>query len=107
MSINRGVKKFIALVLVRAGVAAAAATGVRRWQPPAHAADNGEGFMWDVQPQSWARRVCQIAGRVLSRNDWNDALPPRRPPVQPAELSGHGQTEHRMIRRDPTHFLIR
>ncbi|MGE5287074.1 MAG: WD40 repeat domain-containing protein [Micromonosporaceae bacterium] len=40
-------------------------------------ADNGGGHLWDVQPRSWARRACQIAGRTLTRREWNDALPER------------------------------
>jgi WD40 repeat protein/DNA-binding SARP family transcriptional activator len=39
--------------------------------------DNGQGYEWDVQPQSWARRACQIAGRTLTRSEWNNALPER------------------------------
>jgi WD40 repeat protein len=39
--------------------------------------DNGRGYLWDVQPQSWARRACQVAGRTLTRTEWNDALPER------------------------------
>ena len=39
--------------------------------------DNGRGFLWDVQPRSWARRACEVAGRTLSRAEWNDTLPER------------------------------
>ncbi len=39
--------------------------------------DNGRGYLWDVQPESWAHRACQIAGRTLTRTEWNDALPGR------------------------------
>ena len=39
--------------------------------------DNGHGNLWDIQPQSWARRACQIAGRTLTRTEWNSALPER------------------------------
>ena len=39
--------------------------------------DNGQGHEWDVQPQSWARRACQIARRTLTHSEWNDALPER------------------------------
>jgi WD40 repeat protein len=38
---------------------------------------NGNGFVWDVQPQSWARRACAVAGRELTRKEWQDALPGR------------------------------
>jgi WD40 repeat protein/DNA-binding SARP family transcriptional activator len=39
--------------------------------------DNGQGYEWDIQPRSWARRACQIAGRTLTRSEWNNALPER------------------------------
>ena len=39
--------------------------------------DNGQGYLWDIQPQSWARRACGVAGRTLTRAEWNDALPER------------------------------
>jgi WD40 repeat protein len=44
--------------------------------------DNGRGYLWDISPQSWARRACQVAGRTLTRTEWNDALPER--PYAPA-----------------------
>jgi WD40 repeat protein/DNA-binding SARP family transcriptional activator len=39
--------------------------------------DTGRGYLWDVQPQSWARRACQVAGRTLTHAEWNDVLPER------------------------------
>jgi WD40 repeat protein len=39
--------------------------------------DNGRGRVWDINPRSWARRACRIAGRPLTRAEWNDALPER------------------------------
>ncbi|MFL5860995.1 MAG: PQQ-binding-like beta-propeller repeat protein, partial [Solirubrobacteraceae bacterium] len=39
--------------------------------------DGGHGSLWDIQPKSWARRACDIAGRVLTRAEWDDALPER------------------------------
>jgi WD40 repeat protein/DNA-binding SARP family transcriptional activator len=39
--------------------------------------DNGHGNLWDIQPQSWARRACHIAGRTLTRTEWNAALSER------------------------------
>jgi WD40 repeat protein len=39
--------------------------------------DNGRGYLWDIQPRSWARRACAVAGRTLTRAEWNDALPER------------------------------
>ncbi len=40
--------------------------------------ESGQGFSWDVQPSSWARRACAVAGRPLTRTEWNDTLPERR-----------------------------
>jgi WD40 repeat protein len=39
--------------------------------------DNGQGYVWDVRPQAWAQRACAIAGRTLTRTEWQDALPDR------------------------------
>jgi WD40 repeat protein len=39
--------------------------------------DNGRGYLWDVQPRSWAQRACAVAGRTLTRTEWQDALPGR------------------------------
>jgi WD40 repeat protein len=38
---------------------------------------DGRGYVWDVRPQSWARRACEVAGRTLTRSEWEDALPGR------------------------------
>ncbi len=38
---------------------------------------NGRGYRWDVRPESWARQACEVAGRRLSRGEWEDALPGR------------------------------
>jgi WD40 repeat protein len=40
--------------------------------------ENGRGYLWDIRPESWARRACEIAGRALTRAEWQDALPERR-----------------------------
>jgi WD40 repeat protein len=40
--------------------------------------DDGGGKLWDIQPRSWAQRACQVAGRTLTRAEWDDALPERR-----------------------------
>jgi WD40 repeat protein len=40
--------------------------------------DDGRGFVWDVRPQSWARRACAVAGRTLTRAEWRQAFPNRR-----------------------------
>jgi WD40 repeat protein/DNA-binding SARP family transcriptional activator len=39
--------------------------------------DNGRGDLWDIRLRSWARRACQVAGRTLTRAEWDDALPER------------------------------
>ena len=39
--------------------------------------DDGRGFSWDVRPRSWAQRACDVAGRTLTRAEWDDALPNR------------------------------
>jgi WD40 repeat protein len=37
----------------------------------------GRGYVWDVDPRSWARRACAVAGRTLTRAEWRAALPGR------------------------------
>jgi WD40 repeat protein/DNA-binding SARP family transcriptional activator len=39
--------------------------------------DAGQAFRWDVRPASWARHACAVAGRTLTRPEWNDLLPGR------------------------------
>ena len=39
--------------------------------------DAGQAYRWDVSPASWARRACAVAGRTLTRAEWNDVLPGR------------------------------
>ena len=39
--------------------------------------DTGRAYRWDVQPSSWARQACAVAGRRLTRSEWEDALPDR------------------------------
>jgi WD40 repeat protein len=50
--------------------------------------DGGRGYLWDVRPSSWARHACAVAGRVLSRAEWDEALPGR--PYAPACRQGPG-----------------
>ncbi|HEU5066513.1 MAG TPA: WD40 repeat domain-containing protein, partial [Gaiellaceae bacterium] len=45
-------------------------------------ADDGEGAVWDIDPESWARRACVIANRALTRKEWDEFLPGR--PYEPA-----------------------
>jgi WD40 repeat protein len=36
---------------------------------------DGQGAVWDVDPQSWAQRACEIANRTLTREEWQQFLP--------------------------------
>jgi WD40 repeat protein/DNA-binding SARP family transcriptional activator len=44
--------------------------------------DNGHGYLWDIRPQAWAQQACRVAGRALTRAEWQAALPER--PYAPA-----------------------
>ena len=35
------------------------------------------GYVWDVRRESWNRHACDVAGRRLTRSEWEDALPGR------------------------------
>ena len=35
------------------------------------------GYIWDVRRESWNRHACDVAGRRLTRSEWEDALPGR------------------------------
>ncbi|MDA0166058.1 winged helix-turn-helix domain-containing protein [Solirubrobacter ginsenosidimutans] len=37
----------------------------------------GSGVRWDLRPASWMQRACTVAGRTLTRAEWDDALPAR------------------------------
>jgi WD40 repeat protein/DNA-binding SARP family transcriptional activator len=39
--------------------------------------DAGRAYRWDVRPSSWARHACAVAGRTLTRAEWNEVLPER------------------------------
>jgi WD40 repeat protein len=43
---------------------------------------NGQGAVWDVDPESWKRRACDLANRTLTREEWEEFLPGR--PYEPA-----------------------
>jgi WD40 repeat protein len=45
-------------------------------------ASNGEGAVWDIDPENWMRRACEIANRTLTREEWDEFLPGR--PYEPA-----------------------
>jgi WD40 repeat protein len=48
---------------------------------------NGKAAVWDVDPASWARRACELAGRTLTHKEWEKFLPGR--PYEPA-CQSHG-----------------
>ena len=52
--------------------------------------DGGRGYLWDLRPSSWAHRACAVAGRTLTRLEWQAALPdrPYAPACRPARLDG-------------------
>jgi WD40 repeat protein len=39
--------------------------------------DTGEGWVWDVDASDWLARACQIAGRSLTPQEWQEFLPDR------------------------------
>ena len=43
---------------------------------------SGEGAVWDIDPESWARRACALANRTLTQEEWKKFLPGR--PYKPA-----------------------
>jgi WD40 repeat protein len=45
-------------------------------------AANGEGAIWDVDPESLAQRACVVANRTLTPEEWETFLPGR--PYEPA-----------------------
>jgi hypothetical protein len=49
--------------------------------------DGGRGYVWDLSPSAWERRACVVAGRPLTRAEWNEALPGRsyEPACAPTE----------------------
>ena len=38
---------------------------------------NGQGAVFDIDPQLWARRACALANRTLTREEWEKFLPGR------------------------------
>jgi WD40 repeat protein len=43
---------------------------------------DGQAAVWDLDPESWKQRACAIAGRTLTREEWDQYLPGR--PYEPA-----------------------
>jgi WD40 repeat protein len=39
--------------------------------------DDGRALLWDLRPSSWAKQACSVAGRTLTRDEWDNALPGR------------------------------
>jgi WD40 repeat protein/class 3 adenylate cyclase/energy-coupling factor transporter ATP-binding protein EcfA2 len=39
--------------------------------------DNGVGFVWEVDPTVWKKQGCAVAGRDLTRAEWDQFLPDR------------------------------
>ena len=37
----------------------------------------GRGYLWDIRPSSWEQLACEVAGRPLTRREWQEALPGR------------------------------
>jgi WD40 repeat protein len=45
------------------------------------ASDDGRVWQWDIDPESWARKLCSIANRNLSQDEWNKYMKDK--PYQP------------------------
>jgi hypothetical protein len=41
------------------------------------AAGAGKGFVWNVDAEAWKRQACAVAGRTLTRDEWEQFLPDR------------------------------
>jgi WD40 repeat protein len=39
---------------------------------------DGRGAVWNVDPTSWAKRACAVAGRTLTGTEWEEFLPGRQ-----------------------------
>jgi WD40 repeat protein len=39
--------------------------------------DAGRAYRWDMRTASWAQHACDVAGRALTRTEWQAALPDR------------------------------
>ena len=39
--------------------------------------ETGDAYLWDIRPESLVRQACRVAGRRLSRAEWNEFLPGR------------------------------
>jgi WD40 repeat protein len=43
---------------------------------------NGQGAVWNIDPETWAQRACRLANRTLTRKEWGEYL--RGRPYEPA-----------------------
>ena len=39
--------------------------------------ESGEAYRWDIRPESLVRHACAVAGRRLTRAEWEEFLPGR------------------------------
>jgi WD40 repeat protein len=39
--------------------------------------DTGRAYIWDIRPGALARHACEVAGRRLTRAEWQEFLPGR------------------------------
>ena len=37
--------------------------------------DSGEAERWEVDPDAWSRHACRVAGRELTRAEWDEFVP--------------------------------
>lgn len=37
--------------------------------------DTGEAQRWEASPDAWSRQACRVAGRELTRAEWDDLVP--------------------------------
>jgi hypothetical protein len=44
--------------------------------------NDGTVLLWDIDPASWRKRACAVAGCRLTPQEWQDFLPGR--PYQPS-----------------------
>ena len=44
--------------------------------------EGGKGYAWNLDPMAWKRHACAVAGRALTRAEWEQFLPER--PYRPA-----------------------
>ena len=55
--------------------------------------DTGQAFRWDIRPASLARQACLIAGRTLTRAEWDEFLPGRDYASRPAPTDALPNTQ--------------